>query len=331
MKRPATYIYSQLSAESAGQLSAAYYDSIKIRHCRFYVLGLHDNYLIETDNGVYILRIYRNDWRNSEEIHFELELLAHLKMNNAPVAYSIPTKNGELSFQIDSPEGIRHAALFHYADGHAPDSNLTCEQSRLLGQAVSTIHNSSDTFSTKQQRPELDIHYLVDESIESIRSFLDSETASYIDKLHTRLGKEWPTLPRQPGEFGICIGDVNQRNFHITSDHTITLFDFDQCGYGYRAFEMGKFASSLRNQQNKRELMNAFLEGYQAHRQPSRAEYQAISYFEQVAVLWVMSIHARNANRIGYKFLERHFWERKIQHLKELEIETDTSPGYGNC
>ena len=32
----------------------------------------------------------------------------------------------------------------------------------------------------------------------------------------------------------------------------------------------------------------------------------AIPYFEIISIIWVMAIHAYNANRIGYKLLEKH-------------------------
>lgn len=58
MEQP-KYTYSQLSPKSACQWVTIQYDLPKVINCKFYVLGLHDNYLIESDNNKYILRIYR--------------------------------------------------------------------------------------------------------------------------------------------------------------------------------------------------------------------------------------------------------------------------------
>lgn len=331
MTHRSTYTYSQLSAESARRFVASNYDSVDPLHCKFYVLGLHDNYLIEGRDGLYVLRIYRNDWRNPEAIRFELDLLAYLHDRNAPVAWPILTTDGELAFRVESPEGERLAALFHYADGHAPEDEITTEQCDLLGRAVTRVHALSDTFSTKHQRPELDIYHLVDESIQTIWPFLDSDGTVYIDSLHKVLHRNWPGLPKEAGTFGVCIGDVNPKNFHVSRERNVTLFDFDQCGFGYRAFEIGKFASSLATHRQKRELVNAFLHGYQEGRCLSRVEYEAISYFELVAVLWVMSIHAKNADRIGYKYLEKPYWDRKLRVLRELEAQQGAASDAGDA
>ena len=141
------------------------------------MLGLHDNYLIESNNGTYILRIYRNDWRSSEEVYFEMELLSYLNEKQAPVAAPVLTSRGEPTFSIDSPEGNRLAVLFNYADGYAPEDDLKAEQCRILGRAVATVHELSGAFSTKQQRPELDARHLIDESIETIKPFLDPDVS----------------------------------------------------------------------------------------------------------------------------------------------------------
>ena len=322
-----TYTYSQLSAESALQLVASNYDFINPRRCKFYVLGLHDNYLMEGDNGLCILRIYRNSWRSPEEIYFELELLAYLQERKAPVAGPIPTIQGELAIRLESPEGERLASLFHYADGYAPEGGITAEQCELLGSAVSSVHALSEGFLSKHQRPDLDAHHLVDLSIEAIKPFLDIDGATYLDRLHKMLRDTWPNIPKAPGLFGICIGDVNAKNFHVSSSGNVTLFDFDQCGFGYRAFEIGKFLSSLYTHGQKRALLNAFLQGYEKNRPLSGIEYEAIPYFEMVAVLWVMSIQAKNADRIGYKYLEKPYWDRKLQILRELEAQRGATAG----
>lgn len=324
MSHCATYIYSQLSAESARQFVASHYRSVDPEWCRFYVLGLHDNYLLKDRDKKYILRIYRNDWRTAESIAFELDLLAFLLDRKAPVAGPVPTADGKLAFTVGSPEGERLAALFYYAEGHAPEEEITTEHCMVLGEAVARVHELSDTFSSKHQRPELDIHHLVDESIGAIRPFLDSDGSAYIDGLRKRLHGNWPKLPKHAGTFGICIGDVNPKNFHVSGRSNVTMFDFDQCGFGYRAFELGKFSASIRTHRQKHELLDAFLSGYRNIRDLGPEEYAAIPYFELVAVFWVMAIHAMNANRIGYKYLEKPFWDRKLQMLRGLEAQQGT-------
>jgi Ser/Thr protein kinase RdoA (MazF antagonist) len=66
-------------------------------------------------------------------------------------------------------------------------------------------------------------------------------------------------------------------------------------------------------------LLNAFLDGYQQLRPLSRTGHEAIPHFELVSIIWVMTSHADNANRIGYKLLEKPFWQRRLVVLRELD------------
>ena len=324
-----TFTYSQLSAESVASLIMARYALPQPIQCKFYVLGLHDNYLIDSGEDRYIFRVYRNSWRTQEQIDFELELLAFLTDRTSRVASLLRAKTGELKIQIDCPEGPRAGALFAYAEGTAPGNTISDEESVLLGQTVAAVHQIAQSFNTVPKRPVLDLGYLLDASLAVIDSYLDGDARAYLQALQRELHRALPTLPQEPGIFGICIGDVNPSNFHIGEDKRITLFDFDQCGYGYRAFEIGKFISSISSLESKAKIAKAFVDGYQQVRRLYPEEIRAIPYFEIVSIIWVMAIHAANIDRIGAKYLESPFWLRRIALLKalaescNLDINTD--------
>jgi len=313
------YTYSQLSSHSVSELVSSFFSLQTIKSCKYYVLGLHDNYLIEDNACKYILRIYRNDWRSPEEIYFELELLTFLNSKGISVAFPIPTITGELSFCINSPEGKRMAAIFPYAQGTAPGNGISPEQSHLLGSAVASAHQTANRFETKYSKKSLDISYLLDDSIRAIERFLDSEAQRYMKSLQKELKEALPMIPKDSEVYGICLGDVNPSNFHINSENKITLFDFDQCGHGYRAFEVGKFISSIHSIERKQDVARSFIDGYQKIRRLNHDELRAIPYFEIISVIWVMAIHAYNANRVGYKLLKNPFWHRRLAIIKQLE------------
>ena len=313
------FIYAQLSSDAVLRYVTLRYDLPSLVNCVFYVRGLHDNYLVEDIDKKFILRIYRNNWRTEEEIGFELGVLNFLGSKTALVAFPLHTKSGELSFFIDSPEGKRSAALFHYADGHAPGNEISIEQSNLLGNAVAKIHRLTDAFEPQHNRPILEIPYLLDESLIAIEPFVSAENLKYLKTLGHKLHRAIPVIAKDQGKYGICIGDVNPTNFHVNAQKQLTIFDFDQCGNGYRAFEIGKFISSIHTLKGKKEIVNAFMVGYQQVRQLSEEEILAIPFFEMLAVIWVMAINVNNVDLIGLKWLEKPFWDRKLSTLKELE------------
>jgi len=314
-----TYIYAQQPDEAIGRLVQEHYLPDGPLQCRFYVSSLHDNYLVEHGGRKFMLRVYRANWRSTSEALFELELLDFLQRQQAPVAGPLRTRAGSLWAPLPSIEGQRMAALFHYAEGHAPEGALSVDDCRHLGRAVAAVHQAAEGFVTEHARPELEFAHLVEEPVALFAPHLDAEARSYLEGLQSRLRKHWPSLPRVAGVYGPCSGDINNRNFHITAGHKVTLFDFDQCGLGYRAFEIGKFASSIHFHARKQELLDAFLAGYQALRRLSEDEARAIPVYEMAAVIWVLGIAVKNVSRIGHKYMEKPYWGRKIGILKSLE------------
>lgn len=315
------YCYSQLSSHTIQTLAEQnYFFPGDIRVC-YYVLGLHDNYLLYSAGQRYILRVYRNDWRSQDEIEFELQLLDYLNQalnHQQDLAVAAPriTKHNRLYFSVECPEGARQVALFPYAAGYAPEQDLTIEQSQRLGHGVALLHRLSKSFNLVSRRPALDLDYLLDHSLVSLKRFLRTEELAFLRQTSDNLYKKISAVADSELDYGVCVGDVNTKNFHITEDGRITLFDFDQCGYGLRAFEIAKYSSSLLNSATKRPLMDAFLAGYSEVRGLHPDEQMIIPYLEIAALIWVMAIHANNEDRIGNKYLNRAFWEKRVLNIR---------------
>ena len=297
---------------------AYHYNIASVQSCVFYVLGLHDNYLIQTEKGKYFVRIYRNEWRSPEEVKFELELLNYLKEKKEPVSNPLKTKNNELFFEVSSPEGEKIGALFTYAKGEPLKEAITINESKLLGRSVASIHNQAKEFTTEYKRKNLDFEHLVKRSLKVIEPFLTVEQKNYLASVQEIIETEISQLITEKTDFVACIGDVNPTNFHLTKNDNITLFDFDQCGYGQRAFEIGKFFSSIHAHKSKKEIMQAFLQGYESEHKLSLEEKKAIPYFEIASVLWVMSIRVENVNKVGYMALGSEYWAQRIGIIEEL-------------
>jgi len=312
------FIYSQLSSDSVHEIINSQYELEYSISVRFYVLGLHDNYLIECGNKKYIFRIYRNNWRTEEEILFEVDLLSYLEKTSSNVAAPLKTKNSEVVSYIEAPEGIRAGVLFHYADGYPPSSNISYEKCKLLGISVAKIHENADGFNSKYKRETLDLPYLVDRSLKLISPFLNTRQIEYLGNIQETIYNNISHLSPDNSDFGICTGDINLTNFHINKDNVITHFDFDQCGYGFRAFELGKFTVCFRGDNLKAEKVRSFLNGYESVRKISEQEKMAIPYFEIVAIIWVMSIHVSNVDKIGYQYLDESFWKKRIGIIESL-------------
>ena len=201
-----------------------------------------------------------------EEILFELDFLKHLHRCGCPVAHPLLTTTSEPSVTVRTTDGERIAVLFTYAPGSAPGRTIEPRHSEALGQVIARIHHEADTFATTRVCHVLDIGYLLDASVEAIFPHLTREQRVAVQITQRRIRNTLPVIPRQVPWSGPCTGDVNPRNFHVDDHGHITVFDFDQCGLGWRAFEVGKFFSSLPSGSKTEATRAAFLCGYESVR-----------------------------------------------------------------
>ncbi|WP_414574881.1 phosphotransferase enzyme family protein [Anabaena sp. CCY 9402-a] len=292
--------------------------------CKLYKRGLNDTYLIETEQERYILRIYRCSWRNQEEIGFELELLAFLNNKNQPVAYPLFRKNGGFITEILAPEGIRYAAVFTYAPGSAVNEKLHADQSYILGKVLAEIHQELNCFRSSFTRNKLNSEYLLHRSLLAITSLYKhrEHDLDYLEQLIKKITSQIAgfRLPFKAPEYGICIGDVHSGNAHFTEQNKLTLFDFDQCGYSWRAFDIAKFLHAALRMKIDIEVRNSFIEGYQTIRQLSEDELASIPVFVQTAHIWVMGISTSVVGDVlPYGWFDDDWLDTRLAMLKSLD------------
>ena len=316
-------IYSTLACDALASRVLPHYEIEVVAGCQFWHRGLSDIYLVETQAKPYILRVSHHHWRSKSEIDFELELLDFLRQNQIPVAYPLPTQAGELSVEINAPEGRRYAALFPYAPGEVPLGDLNASQSHKLGKTLAKLHQVAQDFCPRSHRQPLTLEYLLDDSWHQIAPWLQQKEsdrtylAETIDLIKDRLRD----LPCEPPYWGICWGDPHSGNAHFTADNQITLFDFDQCGYGWRIFDIAKFWQVSLRTGMRRKVRETFLAGYQELAKITDFEFQALQALTQTAHIWMWAISLNSAMLYDRSRLDDYFFRRRIEQLKLLNTQ----------
>ncbi|WP_238393309.1 phosphotransferase [Myxacorys almedinensis] len=313
-------IYSTLSPQAVVSRVLSCYNIPEVNACQFWHRGLSDVYLVETLEQPYILKVSHCHWRCKSEIEFELELLHYLHQHHLPVAYPLSTKEGQLFLELDAPEGKRYASLFIYAPGSVPLGDLNLTQAAKLGETLAFVHQAGAEFLTYANRSALTLEYLLDRSWQFILPFLKHRFDDYdyvesaIDDIKTQL----KNFPKESPYWSICWGDPHSGNAHFTSDDGITMFDFDQCGYGWRAFDLGKFRQVAVSTGISRSVRAAFLNGYETVSAIAEFERAALPAFTQVAHIWVWSISLTNAIHHNYSRLDHSYFNVRLEQLKKL-------------
>jgi Ser/Thr protein kinase RdoA (MazF antagonist) len=313
-------IYSTLSPQVLIERVLSNYDLGAITKCLLWNRGLSDIYLVQTYNTSYILKISHHHWRTKTEIQFELELLDFLHYHRLPVAYPISTSDGKLSVTIHALEGERYAALFPYAPGSVAIGDFTPTQSQILGSTLSKLHKTSLKLKTTIPRQPLNLQYLLQDSLETIRPYLQhrTEDCQYLQTAIANIEHKLSLLPQKAPYWSVCWGDPHSGNVHFTSDNQLTLFDFDQCGYGWRAFDLAKFLQVSLGAGIARNIRDAFFAGYQTIEPLSELEMNSLQALTQTAHIWSWAICINSTIIHNWSRLDDRFFTKRLERLKRL-------------
>ncbi|BFM40553.1 phosphotransferase [Synechocystis sp. LKSZ1] len=317
---PLPVVYSTLAPQALIPWTMSHYDIPIPQACRLWHRGLSDIYLLETATENYILRISHHHWRTASDINFELELLTFLAQRQLPVAAPLTTQEGKLAVPIQALEGCRYATLFPQAPGTVAIGDLNISQSWLLGEIVANIHTVAQSFHTQAKRQPLSLAHLLDESLTSLAAFWPLAQAEWqsLREICIRIKHQLQALPTEPPYWGICWGDPHSGNVHFTDSNQPTLFDFDQCGYGWRAFDVAKFLQVATQTGLSRQVREAFLKGYQAVSPLTSLELVCLPSLTQAAYLWSWAIQVNNLKLQDCSRLDYHYFAKRLERLRYL-------------
>lgn len=317
---------SVIAADVFLPLLEAHYDLQAPLACRLRFVGDNDTYLVRAGETPYALRAYRfgRDWIRSEsDYRFEMEWLAFLHERGLPVSYPIRRRDGELLNKLVAPEGTRHWVLFSFAEGRVVYP-LDGGQSRLVGQKVAEIHLASNDFVTEHRRFRVDLEFLLDQPVDRITRFPGDgrkQDVAFVTRLAQQLKERILALGISGDGYGIIGGDFNGGNHHFTDAGQVTFFDFDLCGYGWRAYDFAVFFRNAGLRGAPPEMGEAFLDGYRSVRTLSPAERRAIPWFVMVRQIWRMGVRAAEIDLCGDEWLVDGYWDRMVGALRQWDTE----------
>lgn len=310
--------YSTLAPQALVDRVLSRYAVGEITSCVFWMRGLSDIYLVEAGDRRYVLRVSHAHWRSHAEIEFELELLAFLHKNHIPVAHPLSTLDGKLAIEISALEGKRYASLFSYAAGQVAVGDLNKLQAQRLGETLARLHKTAQNFHCPADRPHLTVNYLLDDSLRELAPFLKISARSYINEAIAQIKEQLRHLPKELPIWSVCWGDPHSGNVHFTETNEITLFDFDQCGYGWRAFDIAKFLQVTLQAGISPSVRKAFLQGYQSTEPLEEIELKCMQPLIQVAQIWSWAISVKSAIVHNHSKLDDSYFHQRFEHFKML-------------
>lgn len=300
-----------------------------IGRCRLHARGINDTYRVETAGGdTFFLRVYRHGWRSRGEIDTELALLRHLEAHRAPVSAPLVRTDGTMLATLDCAEGQRFAALFVAApDSHTDYESYAEDAAGAYAVAAAAVHAAAESFPGARLRPALDLAELLERPLRHVLAAIDhrAEDVAWLVTLASVLRGRIERVERLGGlTQGFCHGDLHGGNAG-TRDGVVTLYDFDCCGWGFRAYDLAVFpwAFALTESEPDRieSLSRAFLVAYMRRRPLGEADIAAIPVFVAIRQIWLVGLHVALGDRFGWGWINDRYFDRQLKVLRQWEMD----------
>jgi Ser/Thr protein kinase RdoA (MazF antagonist) len=186
---------------------------------------------------------------------------------------------------------------------------------------LAAIHAASEDFVSRHTRFCLDLEYLIDTPLAALRPFLAHrpDDRSYLEGFAARVRARADTAIRAGLDWGVCHGDFGG-NIHIAEDRTLTVFDFDFCGPGWRAYDFIA-AYGFSRGRNKAEIWHSFVKGYTETRRFMGADLASVALFRAIGRLWSIGMRAGNVDHRGTLPMSSGGFDRRLRFFQEWEAE----------
>lgn len=198
-----------------------------------------ESFIYEFDRGPaqYILRIAHSTRRSEGLIQGEAHWINYLAGGGATVAQAILSRQERLVEAVDDGLGGQFlATAFVKAPGRPPRQVETApDYYERYGRLLGRMHALTRGYVLPDpawKRPEWDDPIMLD-----VTRNLPPAEALAVEKYEGLLAHA-KTLPKDGTSYGLIHWDAHEGNLFVDKAGTITLFDFDDCLYGWFAYDI---------------------------------------------------------------------------------------------
>jgi Ser/Thr protein kinase RdoA (MazF antagonist) len=290
--------------------------------CMFEYRGLNDIYRCKNGKQTSFFKIYARTDITRDAVEAEVEIVTYLKQSGLSVAYPIAMKNEQYLLPIETPEGTRFGVLFSEAEGRSCGNDMLDQQETIeISGLISEMHTLLDAFPMSPIRWKLDDRLFLDRSIEILENYSKFNPSFDLLFLKDVVKQLKVQIQANCGNWnwGLCHGDLYSGNIHRRDDGNLTIFDFDFCGYGWRAYDvspfLGNFSAGVHEEivDKRKRRLEYFLLGYKNAGGLSDAEIDAV---------YKIFVPFRRIFNLGYLYEALYYvWGNK---LRDSQIAHDT-------
>lgn len=293
--------------------------------CRLISESINQTYRLGRDGETWFLRVGRKGWRTRSEVEAEAAIIEALRGVGLRVAAARRRLDGSFAGEIPAPEGTRAAVLFTSAPGEGV-REIEPRHCRAYGRLAAGMHDAFDAHPERFDRFRLGLEHLIDEPLAAIRRRMaeHAEEMAYLEEVAARVRERIAALPMDGADFGLCHGDLHPGNVRFDENGEPTLFDFDCCGYGWRAYDLAVFLwnsyTEGRPKRWRQSRWAAFLRGYREVRPVETATLELAPLFLVARQIWLGGLDCAGASGWLPQWIDAG-WFRTLNRLIRRWVE----------
>lgn len=220
-----------------------------------------------------ILRVHRKNYHERHEIVSELiwlDALRHGSGINVPTV--LPARDGSPVVTVDHAGTPRHVVHFDMVPGAEPDAeSLTVYDFQTLGSITAALHDHARRWTRPSGfgRFSWDWEHSLGEHgrwgrWQDAIGVGPSETV-ILDRARRLLQDRLAAYGTGPEQFGLIHADLRLANLLVDGE-SITVIDFDDCGFGWYFYDFGTAVSFMEDDPAVPEWQDAWASGYRSRR-----------------------------------------------------------------
>ena len=252
--------------------------------CQFEYHGVNDVYKYINGDQTRFFKLYARMDIGKDAILDEVKIVNNLRQLGLPVADAIEKTDGSYLVSVEAPEGMRYGVLYSEAAGHPCDNyNLDVDETIKIGRLLSVMHKNLDNLDEPVSRWRLDESLFIDRSMAvlEVHSQYHNIDIPFLREVAEEV-KRQIEAKANTWMWGLCHGDVWGGNIHKDRDGRLMIYDFDFCGYGWRAYDVSMILGAIGwgagddAEDKRRRLLESFLKGYESRAHLSDSEIEAV-------------------------------------------------------
>jgi len=246
-----------------------------------------------------VLRVHRPGYHSRAAIDSELAWVQALRHDGAVRTPAVvPAADGSQVVAGRAGGETRNAVMFEWVPGTEPPQDRLVEDFEELGAITARLHRHARSWARPAGFTRLTWDY--QQSIGPSGHWgrwqdgigVGTAELNQLSSLDNRLRQRLAAFGTGPDRFGLIHADMRLANL-LVDDGTVSVIDFDDCGFGWYMYDLGSSVSFIEHYPTVPEMIDSWVSGYRSEEPLSAADAAELPTFvllrRLLLVAWVGS------------------------------------------